>query len=107
MVAINEDYFEPKKLLTEKQKSSSFKCSALTTGKILLPDGIIQNSSAAERLRILKAKIERANATKNTYQVIAVSSSLPREGKSFTAVNLARALGNDSQGRTLLIDCDL
>lgn len=82
-------------------------CASLTRGRILLSTGPITAHPVAERLRMVRAKIERANLRANQYQVIAVSSALPQEGKSVNSVNLARALGIDPQGKTLLIDCDL
>lgn len=83
------------------------RCSALSEGNILLPSGILVSMPVAERLRIIRAKIERANIAKQRFQVIAISSALPKEGKSVIAVNLARALGIDPLGKTIIIDCDL
>ncbi len=82
-------------------------CSALNRGSILLPSGAITSFPVAERLRMIRAKIERANLSTNQFQVLAISSALPQEGKSVISSNLSRALGIDPQGKTLLIDCDL
>lgn len=76
-------------------------------GFVLLAGARTLDLQAAERFRILKAKIERSNLNREPIQVIAVTSAVPEEGKSVTAVNLARALAMDPQGKTLLIDCDL
>jgi protein-tyrosine kinase len=76
-------------------------------GRLLVSDGYITDPMAAERFRILRAKIERTNLGERRYCSIAVTSAVPEEGKSFVAVNLARALGLDPSGRALLIDCDL
>jgi capsular exopolysaccharide synthesis family protein len=82
-------------------------CSSLSEGLVLLPTGAIESLPVTERLRIVRAKIERANLGQKKFSVIAVTSALPREGKSVISVNLSRALGIDPIGKTLLIDCDL
>ena len=80
----------------------------LYQGLILLAEGYIESAPAAERFRILRAKIERLNiGPSQKIKVISVTSALPSEGKSVCAVNLARALSVDPLGKTLLIDCDL
>lgn len=76
-------------------------------GIVLLAGSRTLDLQAAERFRILKAKIERSNLARDPIQVITVTSAVPEEGKSVTSVNLARALAMDPQGKTLLIDCDL
>lgn len=76
-------------------------------GIVLLAGSRTLDLQAAERFRILKAKIERSNLTRDPIQVMAITSAVPEEGKSVTSVNLARALAMDPQGKTLLIDCDL
>lgn len=81
--------------------------SDLHQGLILLAEGYIENAVAAERFRILRAKIERLNLGEKRYKVLVVTSAVPSEGKSVVAVNLARALSIDPLGKTLLIDCDL
>ncbi len=82
--------------------------NSLYQGSILLADGEVESPAAAERFRILRAKIERLNLRReNNYHVLAVTSAVAQEGKSVTSVNLARALSIDPAGKTLLIDCDL
>ena len=76
-------------------------------GLILLAEGYIESAAAAERFRILRAKLERQNLGEKKFKVIAVTSAVPSEGKSVVAVNLARALSIDPIGKTLLIDADL
>ncbi len=83
------------------------KADKLFHGRILLQGTEIENLAAAERFRILRAKIERHNLGKNRYHVLAVTSAVPEEGKSVVAVNLARALSLDPVGKTLLIDADM
>ncbi len=81
--------------------------NTLYQGIILLGDGQTVSMPAAERFRMLRAKIERINLGDQRYNVLAVTSAIPQEGKSVTSVNLARALSVDPFGKTLLIDCDL
>ncbi len=80
----------------------------LYQGLVLLAEGYIESAPAAERFRILRAKLERLNlGPAQKIKVISVTSALPAEGKSVCAVNLARALSIDPLGKTLVIDCDL
>ena len=79
----------------------------LHEGTVLLAGAKTFDLQAAERFRILRAKIERHNLGADPKHVIAVTSAIPEEGKSLTAVNLSRALAMDPHGKTLVIDCDL
>ncbi len=81
--------------------------TALHEGGIVLSGTRTIDLQAAERFRILRAKIERMNLTDPERRVLAVTSAVPEEGKSLIAANLARALAMDPRGKTLLIDCDL
>ena len=80
---------------------------SLSRGEVLLSQGVISSHPVAERFRMLRAKIERFNARGDNYRVIAVTSSVPEEGKSVVSVNLSRALSMNSLGKTILIDCDM
>lgn len=80
--------------------------TALHEGGIVLTGTRAIDFQAAERFRILRAKIERMNLT-NDRRIIAVTSAVPEEGKSLIAANLARALAMDPRGKTILVDCDL
>lgn len=79
----------------------------LYQGLILLAEGYIESVPAAERFRILRAKLERMNLGEKKFRTIAITSAIPAEGKSVCSVNLSRALSVDPLGKTLLIDCDL
>lgn len=81
--------------------------SEIYQGLILLAEGYIESMPAAERFRILRAKLERMNLDERRFKVITVTSAVPAEGKSDISVNLARALSIDPLGKTLIIDCDL
>jgi succinoglycan biosynthesis transport protein ExoP len=62
-------------------------------------------SSYAEAFRNVRANLQYWGDGKNPPRVIAVTSALPREGKSTTALGLTRALAT-SGARVILIDCD-
>jgi succinoglycan biosynthesis transport protein ExoP len=62
-------------------------------------------SRFAESVRSLKVAVDLSRATK-TNKVIALTSSLPNEGKSTIATALAQIISH-SGGRALLVDCDL
>lgn len=61
-------------------------------------------STFAESVRGLKANM--AGRSGRAPQVIAITSALPREGKSTTSISLARTIAESGQ-RTLLVDCDI
>lgn len=62
-------------------------------------------SIEAEAYRRLRTNIEYSSFDEK-YKVIVVTSSLPGEGKSTTAGNLAISMSN-TEKRVLLIDCDM
>lgn len=64
------------------------------------------NFAAAEAYKLLRTKIQYSFAGDKTCRVIGMSSALPGEGKSLTAVNLAYAL-SQLNNKVLLIDCDM
>jgi protein-tyrosine kinase len=68
---------------------------------LLKPD-----SFEADQYRMLRFAIERACPTEGS-RVIAVTSSIPGEGKTLTTVNLSGAIANSSQARVLMVDGDL
>lgn len=59
----------------------------------------------AESFRVLRTNLQFVDVD-NQHKVFAVTSALPGEGKTSTAVNLALSLAQGG-GRTLLIECDL
>ncbi|QGQ94409.1 polysaccharide biosynthesis tyrosine autokinase [Paenibacillus psychroresistens] len=62
-------------------------------------------SAAADKYRTLRHKIDHLSAEKQT-KIIVVTSALPLEGKTTTAINLAIAYGQAEQ-KVLLIDGNL
>jgi protein-tyrosine kinase len=68
--------------------------------------GILTDSPEMESYRVLRTRIikriqERGGTT------VMVTSALPGEGKTLTAVNLAFAFARDFNNTVLLVDCDL
>ncbi len=67
--------------------------------------GHARDATAVERFRRLKTILTQPGL--QPLQVIAVSSPVPRDGKTFVAANLALAFAEDRDYRTLLVDGDL
>lgn len=64
------------------------------------------DSFEADQYRMLRFAIERACPSTGC-RVVAITSSIPGEGKTLTAANLSAAIANGSQLRVLTIDADL
>ena len=64
-------------------------------------------SPISERYRRLRLKLDAPNAEGGPRQVIVVTSAIPEEGKTTTSLNLALAMAEDRDRRTLLIDADM
>ncbi|MBQ4566173.1 MAG: polysaccharide biosynthesis tyrosine autokinase [Oscillospiraceae bacterium] len=62
--------------------------------------------AASEAYKLLRTKLQFSFADEKSCHVIGVSSAIPGEGKSLTAVNLACVLAELGK-KVLLIDCDL
>lgn len=63
-------------------------------------------SPAAEAFRLLGVRLNQFRELRNLHKLL-VTSTLPQEGKTITAANLACALSTRTGGRVLLIDGDL
>ena len=73
-------------------------------GKLVGTENV--SSGALEQYRKLAATLHHAQSERGI-QVVMTASSLPGEGKSLTAVNLALTLSESYHRRVLLIDADL
>ncbi len=62
-------------------------------------------SAFTESIRLLRARVARSSGNISG-QIVAVASSLPREGKTTTALCLARVAAMSGK-RVMLLDCDL
>jgi protein-tyrosine kinase len=65
------------------------------------------DSFEADQYRMLRYAIERACPSMESSRVIAVTSAIPGDGKTLTAVNLAGAIAKAGQARVLIVDADL
>lgn len=63
-------------------------------------------SFEADQYRMLRYAVERACPPEGS-RVIAVTSAVPGDGKTLTAVNLAGSIARGGQARVLLVDADL
>lgn len=64
-------------------------------------------SVAAEQYRLLAARFEGLRARQDDLRAIAITSTIPGEGKTVTSMNTAFVLAKDFGRRVLLIDGDL
>jgi capsular exopolysaccharide synthesis family protein len=64
-------------------------------------------SPIAERYRRLRLKLDQPGPDGAPRQVLLVTSAVPEEGKTTTAINLALAFAEDRDRGTLLVDADL
>jgi capsular exopolysaccharide synthesis family protein len=63
-------------------------------------------SPAAEQFRAIRTRIELLNEG-GACRVLAVTSALPGEGKTLTAINLSLVMAMSLERRVVLVDCDL
>ena len=64
------------------------------------------NQTGAESFRTLRSRLSQIAGTRKLKSVL-VTSSLPLEGKTFVAMNLAQSIARQDHSRVLLIDADL
>jgi non-specific protein-tyrosine kinase len=65
-----------------------------------------QDSHGAEQFRILRSRLYQLRGAR-PFRTILITSSMAGEGKTFTAINLARALARQAERRVLIIGADL
>jgi capsular exopolysaccharide synthesis family protein len=64
------------------------------------------NPAGAERFRTLRSRLYQISATRPLRRLL-LTSSVPQEGKTFVAANLAQSIIRQADRRVLLIDADL
>jgi capsular exopolysaccharide synthesis family protein len=74
--------------------------------KTMLFFGTDEHASGTEEFRTLRNRLYQARE-KQALSTLLVTSALPKEGKSFTAANLAQVIVRQHGRRALLIDADL
>jgi capsular exopolysaccharide synthesis family protein len=79
------------------------KLGAARRSRIMIADA---DASVTEEYRTLRARIQSLRRTRPIRSIV-VTSALPGEGKTTTAVNLALCFGLEREGRTCLVDADL
>lgn len=89
---------------TDKPMLTRWRTDPELVGKLVGTDGV--SSGALEQYRKLAATLHHSQSERNI-QVVMTASSLPGEGKSLTATNLALTLSESYNRRVLLIDADL
>jgi capsular exopolysaccharide synthesis family protein len=68
--------------------------------------GANSNPTGAESFRTLRSRLYQIAGTRQLKRVL-VTSSIPQEGKTFVAANLAQSISRQDHRRVLLIDADL
>ena len=68
--------------------------------------GVDSDQTGAESFRTLRSRLYQIAGTRQLKSVL-VTSSIPEEGKTFVAVNLAQSIARQDRRRVLLIDGDL
>ena len=94
----------PQPVATAKPKGKAAGVQGKDDGKLVT--GSSTSPVLVEQYRRLAAVLDQAHAEKQI-KTIAITSSLPREGKTLTAANLALTLSESYGRRVLLIDADL
>ncbi len=95
---------------SEQRRQTDIDLEALKARGFLTPDG--QKSQIAEEFRIIKRPIlrnargEPGSRIRNG-NLIMVTSALPHEGKTFTAINLAMSVAMELDTTVLLVDGDV
>lgn len=67
---------------------------------------LFSEAGETDSYRILRTQIQQLGEEKN-WKAFMITSALPGEGKTLTAINLAVIFAKSAEGNALLIDCDL
>jgi protein-tyrosine kinase len=85
------------------------KCAApkwAIEGRLSVFEGSVEKQIGAERFRTLRSRLYQIAGTRALRRVM-VTSSVPAEGKTFVAANLALSIVRQPDRKVLLIDADL
>lgn len=69
-------------------------------------EGLDERGIGAERFRTLRSRLSQIASTRQLRRIL-ITSSVPGEGKTFVAANLAQSIIRQPDQRVLLIDADL
>jgi protein-tyrosine kinase len=99
-----------REIATEQRERTDIDLEGLKARGFLTPDG--QKSQIAEEFRIIKRPILRnahgkPGSSIRNGNLIMVTSALPREGKTFVAINLAMSVAMELDTTVLLVDGDV
>lgn len=90
-------------------KTVDIDLEVLAKSGYLTPD--LQQSKIADEFRVIKRPVIRNAQGKDTHvdraNLVMVTSSLPGEGKSFVALNLAMSIATEIDSTVLLVDADV
>jgi len=105
-----DEYAVPTELPVSQNGVDQF--SQFQTLKVLVPPQsrlvciTDKDSLAAEKFRFLGVRLRQLQQTRSLKKVL-ITSTIPQEGKSMVAANLACTLARRTQQKTLLVDGDL
>jgi capsular exopolysaccharide synthesis family protein len=94
---------EPQARRSGTRKSRARALRAGRRARLVLNDS---DSPISEQYRSLRARIQSIRRTR-PIRTLAITSALPGEGKTTTAVNLAASFGLDTERSTCLVDADM
>lgn len=86
-------------------KTRSRSAQLISDRKTLLSSG--SNFFVREAYKAMRTNVNFSIADEKQSHVLLITSSLQSEGKSTTAINLARSYAENNDNKVLLIDCDL
>ncbi|MGO9786581.1 MAG: AAA family ATPase [Stellaceae bacterium] len=107
---LEEEYEEPPPAPQGHSRQVSIDRNSLARHGIAIPSA--KRSRVVEEFRMVKRQVvgnymeEAADDAMNKNRVIMVTSARPREGKTFTAINLALSIATEQDLKVLLIDLD-
>lgn len=105
-----DEYEEPLPAPQTVSRQVSIDRNSLARHGITIPSA--KRSRVVEEFRMVKRQVvgnymeEAADDAMNKNRVIMVTSARPREGKTFTAINLALSIATEQDLKVLLIDLD-